>query len=657
MDKPGNILRIDLTSGNITVEEIPVAIRRKYIGGEGINDWLLWEHFLAVDPHIDPLGPENVLVIGTGLLDGYGYGVGGRVKWTFKSPITGIFGDSSSGGRFGATLKNAGFDHLVITGKAEKPVYINIDDDRVSIEDASHIWGKDVIESDRIIKQSIGDSLVDTALIGAAGENQVTYSCVMVTVHRSAGRSGGGAVMGSKNLKGFAVRGTKGVHVHDTAALFKAKDAFIDMLSNNSGTFDNFRRNGTTFLTEWYNRIGINSLHNNQHCILPDDQKKLLNHKFVNHNLAVSPRGCAGCIVGCTSTTEIKGTESPAAERYKGEKWTRPEYGGMAGLGIMTGVIDWPAVCHFWYMTDYYSMDCIELGACISFMMELWQRKIITADDVREWMGEPLSLDWGNVEAVEKMIDAAALQQNEMGRLLSRGVYWAAEEIERIKQVPVRQYAVYGKGGAAFIEDVRNTASWAVNMAVASRGADHLKGSGTLDKVNSPAMSEFYFGTPDVARPNTTFMKGASSAVAEDRNAMINALGLCSFTIVSPIKFSKEMFAEAVRATTGLDVSGDDLLDAGKRINNLEKAFNSRLGLGREDDKLCHRWLKEPMPDGPGKGWKAEDYLEELKSEYYEWHGWDGTSSLQKRETLEDLDMAEIANVLQQENVLAKPGS
>jgi aldehyde:ferredoxin oxidoreductase len=649
----GKILKIDLSTGKIDKETIPLELRHKYLGGGGINDWLLWKYFLDVDPNMDPLTPENVFIIGAGLLEGVGYGIGGKVKWTFKSPITNLFGDSASGGKFGSTLKWAGYDHVVITGRADKPVYIWIDDDQVEIRDASHIWGKDTLAAARLIEEELGDAEIETALIGNAGENLVRYSSIMVSRHRCGGRAGGGTVMGSKNLKGLAVRGTKGIRIHDPKAMIDARDELLGALDKDRGFVDVFRRFGTTGLSSWYNRIGINALRNNQSCILPSDQLHQLHHRFYTENLAVAPLSCPGCVIGCSNTYKIKGSESPAAKLYEGETWTRPEYGGIAGLGIMCGIADWPAICHFWFKCDLYSIDVIELGACLGLLMELWQRGIVTEKDTKEWFGEPVSLEWGNIEAVDRIIDAVALQENELGRILSEGVYKAAQKIEAIKGVPVLQYALYGKGGAGFIEDVRNTPSWATNMAVASRGADHLKGLGTLDKVNDPEISTYYFGKPEGAEPFTTTFKGASSAFAENRCALINCLGICIFSVGSnPLNYPNEMFARAIHAATGMKLSGEELLLAGERTVNLEKAFNSRLGLRRGDDILCERWLKEPMPDGPGKGWKAEDYIEETKSEYYEFHGWDAETSLQTKEKLMELDMGDVADILGQENAL-----
>jgi aldehyde:ferredoxin oxidoreductase len=218
----------------------------------------------------------------------------------------------------------------------------------------------------------------------------------------------------------------------------------------------------------------------------------------------------------------------------------------------------------------------------------------------------------------------------------------------------VLQYALYGKAGQGFIEDVRHTAGWAVLMATASRGGDYLKGFGTLEKFNRPDVSEYYFGRPDVAQPLTTFLKGASVAMAETRCALTNSLGLCNFLLApDPVTFPDELFVNALHATTGVEFSAEELRLAAERTVNLEKAFNSRLGLRRGDDIICERWMKEPVVHGPGEGWKAEDYIEELKGEYYEWRGWNKESSLQTRSKLKELDMGDVAKVLAKENALA----
>ena len=226
--------------------------------------------------------------------------------------------------------------------------------------------------------------------------------------------------------------------------------------------------------------------------------------------------------------------------------------------------------------------------------------------------------------------------------------------IEQAKGIPVKQFALYGKGGSTFIEEVRHTPSWALNMAVASRGACHLKSYGTLDKVNRPEISQYYFGSPDGAEPISTKYKGASSAVCDNRTALSNCLGLCHFLLFyDPLTYPLDIFTQALHSMTGVNFSPEELEAAGERTVNLEKAFNSRLGYRREHDHLCHRWLNEEMSEGPGKGWKAGTYLEELKSEYYRWHGWDEGTSLPTRAKLNELELEDVADVLQSENCLA----
>jgi aldehyde:ferredoxin oxidoreductase len=648
----GQILRIDLSGGNITQEPIPPELSRTYVGGEGINSRLLWEHFLEVDPKIDPLSPENVLIAGVGPLAGIGYG--SKMKWTFKSPACNMFGDSASGGNFVTSLRWAGYDHVVITGKASKPVYIWIDDDEMQIRDAAGLWGKDAQEADHVIKKEIGDDEIETALIGQGAENLVAMGSIIVSRHRAAGRTGGGTVMASKNLKGIAVRGTRGTEIYDPEALFAAVDEIMATINENAQGLDLWKRYGTIRTLGHYNKIGISAPRNNQGCMVPPDRYDLIDHRWYTENLAIAPLSCPGCAFGCSSIWKIKGNESAEAKLYAGESGSRPELGAQLAWGAMCDIADWPTLCHFWHKCDRYGIDVLEVGATCAFLMELWQRGIVDEKDTAEWLGEPIRLEWGDADAVDRMIDAIGLQSNRMGEILKGGVYRAAQMIEELKGKPVLQYALYGKGGAAFVEDVRNTPSWALNMAVASRGCDHLKGMGTLDKVNRPDISMLYFGTPDGAQFQDITLKGASSALAENRCALLNSLGVCVFlTAADPIAYPAEVFSRAVLACTGEQLTAGQLNITGERVVNLEKAFNSRLGYRREHDRICQRWMKEPMPEGMGKGWKAEDYLEGLKDEYYEWHGWDKETSLPTRKKLEELGMLDVAEVLQADNALA----
>lgn len=650
----GNILRIDLTTGSVSHEPIPTHICRKYIGGEGINSWLLWQHFLKVDPRIDPLSPDNVLVAGIGPLGATGLGGGTKMKWTFKSPAYHIFGDSTCGGRFPGAMRWAGYDHIVITGRASQPVIIVIKDEQVEIQDAQRFWGKDAFAAHDMIRDYLADKEFEVAGIGPAGENLVTYASIISSRHRVAGRTGGGAVMGSKNLKAIAIRGFKGIPIYDRQAFFKAIDAVWAAHEKIARVRDGQKIYGTLRATTFYQRLGGNAYRNDQVARLPEDRADKLSHHWYFQNMQSSFDTCSpGCTWGCDGRFRIKGNESPEARKLAGFSGYKPEYLAVASLGIMTDIADMPAVAYLNEKMRKYGMDLMEVGACAGMLMELWQRGIITDRDTAEWVGQPLSLEWGSVQAVEKIIDSIALQDNKLGNLLKEGVYRAALKLEEIKEGPVRKYVLYGKGGSPFNEELRHFPSWIVNMAVASRGADHLKGSGTMDKGNRPDWGQYFFGDPRAAEPNSTHLKGAGSAVCEDFTAIMNCLGVCNSPMWDPVNIPVELLAEALRAATDTPINAQEIISAGRRTVNLEKAFNSRLGLRREDDMLCERWLKEAEQEGPGKGWKAEDFFEKLKDEYYSSHGWDPRTSLQTRETLEKLDMKDVAEVLEQEGSLA----
>ncbi|MEE9202227.1 MAG: aldehyde ferredoxin oxidoreductase C-terminal domain-containing protein [Dehalococcoidia bacterium] len=644
----GDILRVDLSSGRISTETLSAELRRYYLGGEGINTYLLWQHFLGVDPQIDGLSPDNVLIAGLGPLGGTGWGGGSKMKWTFKSPAYGLFGDSVSGGFLGPNLRWAGYDHMVITGRAEKPVYLWIEDGRVEIRDASHLWGKDTEETDHALRLAMGPG-VETACIGPGGENLVRYACIMVSVHRAAGRAGGGAVMGSKNLKAIAVRGTRGIEVHDPPGFVRSMDAMLQAQEQISfRQRDGWKSYGTLLITGNYQRIGVNGYRNNQSTAFPEDKYRKLNPSWYREHVTPAPFSCSpGCLWACGGSFRTAGA-LPEYQDYK------PEYAAIAGFGIMSDIPDLMEVSRLSALCRRYGLDLIEVGGCSAFLMELWQRGIVTDEDMAEWAGEALDFEWGSAGAVARLIESIATQSNTLGEIFRDGVYGAGQRIGEMKGCDALRFALYGKGGATFIEEVRHTHSWALNMAVASRGACHLKAFGTLDKMNRPDVSQHYFGTPDGAEPLSPRLKGASSAAAEDRATLVNSLGLCCFLqFFDPITYPEELFAQAIEALTGERYTPQELVAVGRRVVNLEKAFNSRLGKRREDDTLCHRWLHEEVGEGPGKGFSAHHYLEGLKEEYYAQHGWDPTTGLQTRRGLEALDMAEVAAVLEGEGALA----
>lgn len=656
----GDILRIDLSSEKITREPITPDMYRRYIGGEGLNTLLFWEHFTKVDPRIEPTSPDNVLIWGLGPLAATAYGGGSKSRWTFKGPAYKFFADSTSGGAFGCQMRWAGYDHLVITGRAKHPVYVWVNDDHIEIRDAGKVWGKKVEESNNSIRKELGNRDLEMACIGPAGENLVSYSSITVSGDRAAGRTGGGCVFGSKNLKGVAALGTKGISVYDRKAFLKATDAlFATLYPQGSPTAfggayniqrDAFKKYGTLSIISAINDMGCNFYRNAQRGQTPEIDK--LNGQWYLENMHQRSLSCSpGCAAACQAWHHIKGTESPLAKKYAGEYGVRPEYAIATAFGICCDIPDLPAAAHMGNLCNQYSMDIVETGMCIAFMMELWQRKMITPEDVEAWMGEPLSLEWGNCASVEKMIEAVGSQNNEMGRLLGQGVYRAARRIEELKGTPVMQYANYGKGGSPHVGSMWARPMLSFAAAVSPVGAHHLKGGGMDEK-----SSIRYLGRPEGGDPWSYTMKGAAQVVCQSFASLYNSLGLCKFagaTLRNLSEYSPELYVPALYALTGIELTPEELYAAGERIVNLQKAFNSRLGLRRKDDTLGPRWLNEPVTDGPWKGNRVADYLEQAKDEFYEAHGWDKSTSLQKREKLEQLGLKDVADLLEKEGALA----
>lgn len=647
----GVILRIDLSTEKITREPLSPELCRKYVGGEGINTYLFWQHFLKVDPKIDPTSPDNVLIWGMGPLGGTAYGAGSKSRWTFKGPAYGLFADSTSGGAFGPQMRWAGYDHLVITGKARRPVYIWIHNDDVEIRDAGNIWGKLVSDADDAIKEELGDNQVETACIGPAGENLVTYASLAVSRYRAAGRTGAGCVFGSKNLKAIAARGTKGISIFDRKAFFKSINAELATMYQFPEAKEQSKRYGTMRLMVNFNDLGWNAFHNAQSGQTP--HADVLSGDWYLKHMQQRPITCSpSCSAACQAWHYIKGDESPLAKRFIGGHGHRPEYGMVNPFGASCDIPDLPAVAHLSELCNEYGIDIIEVGSTIAFMMELWQRGIITQKDMVEWTGEPLSLEWGNYDAVEKLLGYIATQKNNLGEILREVGYQAGKKIEKLKGVPVLKYANYGKGGSPQGESMRSRPQLAFGAAVAAVGGHHLKGTGIDEKG-----SIHYFGKPDAGNVWSYTLKGPGQVISEIYSSMNNSLGGCKFGGLGYrdiMDYPLELFTNAIYALTGLKMTAEELLLAGKRAVNMQKAFNSRLGLRREDDSVCYRWMYEPMTDGPGKGMKMADFLEQAKDEYYEYHGWDKATSLQKRKKLEELDLKDVADALEKEGALAK---
>jgi len=649
------LLHVNLSTGELRVEQLSHAMFERWIGGSGINNWIMWEHFLKHDVNCDARSPDNIFVFGVGPLAGTGSGSGIKGRITFKSPCYGIFGDSAAGGKFPYMVRFAGFDHIAVTGKAPRPVYLYLCDGHAEIRDASHLWGKNTAETHAALNAELGDypSHVHTLTISQAGENQVGIAAVVSDASRIHARGGGGCVMGSKNLKAIAVQGSGGVRVANPKGMLEWSRNFRASIDKNEAIYG-FKRRGTLGAVEMYQHIGSHFWRNNQGNMFRGDE--IRSDNWVKKYHKYSEVCSADCFIACDGRYKIDGTESEKAKKYVGESFRRPEYLTTGSAAGALDIRDWAEVAHWGKITNDYGIDNQDLSCSISFVMELHQHGLLSERDIGELFGRQQRLEWGNMEDIEALIEDIVFRRNLFGELFNDGPYWGALRYSQRTGRNFMKYSIYGKGGASFTEEMRPFPTWMNNMAVASRGADHLKGIGLIEKFQRRDLSKRYFGRLEAADLSTPVLKGACTAVVENQVALLNSYGVCLFHwMLDPAGYApEEYYGRAFAEVTGIDRSPEELMRDGERICNLEKAFNSRLGLRREHDTICERWMFEPTTEGMYPGKVAADMFDTVLDEYYEWRGWDKASGLQTASRLESLGLGDVAEVLAADGALAR---
>jgi aldehyde:ferredoxin oxidoreductase len=649
------LLHVNLSTGELRVEQLSHAMFERWIGGSGINNWIMWEHFLKHDVNCDARSPDNIFVFGVGPLAGTGSGSGIKGRITFKSPCYGIFGDSAAGGKFPYMVRFAGFDHIAVTGKAPRPVYLYLCDGHAEIRDASHLWGKNTAETHAALNAELGDypSHVHTLTISQAGENQVGIAAVVSDASRIHARGGGGCVMGSKNLKAIAVQGSGGVRVANPKGMLEWSRNFRASIDKNEAIYG-FKRRGTLGAVEMYQHIGSHFWRNNQGNMFRGDE--IRSDNWVKKYHKYSEVCSADCFIACDGRYKIDGTESEKAKKYVGESFRRPEYLTTGSAAGALDIRDWAEVAHWGKITNDYGIDNQDLSCSISFVMELHQHGLLSERDIGELFGRQQRLEWGNMEDIEALIEDIVFRRNLFGELFNDGPYWGALRYSQRTGRNFMKYSIYGKGGASFTEEMRPFPTWMNNMAVASRGADHLKGIGLIEKFQRRDLSKRYFGRLEAADLSTPVLKGACTAVVENQVALLNSYGVCLFHwMLDPAGYApEEYYGRAFAEVTGIDRSPEELMRDGERICNLEKAFNSRLGLRREHDTICERWMFEPTTEGMYPGKVAADVFDTVLDEYYEWRGWDKASGLQTASRLESLGLGDVAEVLAADGALAR---
>jgi len=575
----GKILRVNLRERSYKVEKLDLDLAKKYIGGRGLGTKLFMDE---VDPKVDALSPENKLMVVTGPLTGTATPTGGRYMVITKSPLSGTIASSNSGGYWGAELKFAGYDAIIVEEKADSPVYINIEDDKVEIRDAAHVWGKIVSETTDILEKECPEK-ARVMTIGPGGENLSMIAAIMNDKDRAAGRSGVGAVMGSKNLKAITVKGSGKPEIHDAE---KLKGIFSDCLGKikeNGVTGQGLPTYGTAVLVNVINENGVLPTNNFQEAYFEkadDISGETLADKFL-----IKRTACYRCPIACGRHVRIGEGEGGG-----------PEYETLWAFGSDCGINDLDAIIHANYWCNEMGIDTISAGATLAAAMELYQKGYIKAE---EFDGE--ILEFGNTKSIIEWTKKMGTAEG-FGKKLTMGSYRLAESYGApelsmsVKKLEIPAY------------DPRGIQGHGLQYATSNRGGCHVRGY---------MISPEILALPEKLDRFELDGKATWAKVFQDLTASIDSLGLCLFTSFA---IGAPEYAELVNAVCGTDHTADSILDAGERIWNIERIFNLEAGILPSEDTLPKRLLEEPIPSGPSKGWTHK--LSELLPEYYELRGW-----------------------------------
>lgn len=653
----GTILDVDLARGKIERQQLSTHFAEKYIGGIGFNAAKLFD---LVRPKTDALSPENAITVSVGPLAGTLYPGSTRFTISAKSPLTDAFGSTNCGGFLGAELKSAGYDQIAISGKAEKPVYLWVDDEEVQIRDATHLWGMSTWETGRRIREEHGDPEIPMLVIGPAGENLVRFASVISPPRGAGGRGGMGAVMGSKNLKAIAVRGTNDVTMARPEEFFAiCKDSTI--FGRGEGRYKYLRGGGSSWWTELGAKAGTLGVRNYSKALFPG-YTDVSGEKFEpGKELTVRKRACFSCPVGCGGFSNVRAGE------FQGTFGPTPE-NGMTSISAKCDFASAPAILEMQRLFDEYGIDALSGGYMLSWAMDCYGRGILGKEDC-----DGISLDWGNYVGCIELIPKIARREG-LGGLLAEGEKRAPQKLGKGSE----KLMYHVKGMAIPSPDPRSSKFFALGCVTSPRGSDHLTANVTwvpdlLRKADSagsdfwkagrgiaeayvPYLGENPFANREkwevplaVNRERTLQGMGEALKVCEDISAIINALEVCTRS-----GGSLEFMAKALSAATGVDFGIGELLEAGERIFNMEKAFNAREGMSRKDDNFSvpEKFIADPVADGPHKG-DTFSALDRALDDYYRARGWDPETGLQTKALLERLGLGQVIQQLEKTNAFA----
>jgi aldehyde:ferredoxin oxidoreductase len=593
----GKILDVDLTSAIVSEAELDRSLAEDYMGGKGFGAKILYDQ---LPPGCEPLSADNILVFATGPLTGTFAPSSGRFEVCTKSPATGLWLDSNCGGYFGPELKFAGYDMVIIRGKAAKPTLLVIDDNKFELKPADDLWGVDAITTHRQIKDSFGKDF-KVACIGPAGERGVLFAAI-ISEYRALGRGGAGAVMGSKNLKAIAVRGSGGIAIFDPDIFMKTCRESFNELANSPDTGGGRQKYGTNVILSLMDEVGLHPVRNFQKGKF--EGAASVNEEAIEAHY-VRNKACFGCPIYCSKIAEVK------EGKYKGSFTEGPEYENVWAFGANCENVDVAAIIQAEYLCDYYGLDAITTGNVIGFLMECVEKGLLQESDI------DFPMAFGNDESIINAIHLIGKGEGP-GKLWGQGVKKLAEQIEGAQDL-----AMHVKGLELPAYDPRGSAGMALAYATSDRGGCHLRSWPIGDELLATE------GRMDLV---SLEFKAELVKTQQDLFCMVNCSGMCLFATFA---VTLKQITPFLHAATGLEVysSSEEVMKTGERVNNLVRLFNIREGLTRDMDTLPKRFFSEPLKEGPSRGRVVE--LDQLMEEYYMVRGWKPDGVPGKKKLLE----------------------
>ncbi len=622
----GRILRVNLTEGKLSDESLEESVARKFVGGRGLAAKILFEE---LKPGIDPFSPENVLIFATGPVTGHPFAGNARYGVYAKSPLTGMWGEAYAAGYFGPELKAAGYDAIVIKGAAETPVYLWIHQGEAELRDASHLWGTVTGETQKSIREEAGDKKVRVACIGPGSEKLVRYGCVISDLKDAAGRTGTGAVMGSKRLKAIAARGTKKPEVAD-------KDTFGKLAPKAkeeswAGWGEGLHKHGTDGDLDDLNADGILPTMNFRKGTFEGYQK--ITGETMTETILIKREACYSCGVACKRVVAVK-------EPYEVDpEYGGPEYETTASFGSLLMNDDLIGIAKANELCNKYTIDTISTGMSIAFAMECFEKGLLTIEDT-----DGLNLTWGNSEAIINLVEKIGKREG-IGELLGEGVKRAAVRIGQ----GAEKFALHVKGMELPMHEPRGKKGVGLSYATSNRGACHVQSHHDEAYEKEKAFApEFGFVPPMMPMPRTYLgpEKVEFTVISQNWMGFLNSGGFCRFTPY-PAGISIPTVVGIFRSITGWDITHEEMLTMGDRAWNLARAFNVREGVTRKDDILPDR-LSEPLPDGAVRGERISKWeLENALYLYYELRGWNKETGIPTKGKLGELGLQFVADELE----------